>query len=155
MKKYLLLAGVVCVAVTFFLYHGSVYWLSQGEQRLSTRLDAAAVSRIEICRMPPWLETPMRVSGESLLERCGPCRVEITDDWLDKTKLSDVLYNTAVRKATTDPDARLALAFYNRNGERMATFYFDSSGEVSDYNNTAVKVRGKLFTYAKDLARCR
>lgn len=97
----------------------------------------------------------MRVSGGSLLDRCEPCRVEITDGWLDKTKLSNVFYNTAVRKATTDPDARLALAFYNGSGQRMATFYFDSSGEVSDYNNAAVKVRGKLFPWAKSLASCR
>jgi hypothetical protein len=155
MKKYILLAGILCIAVVLFIYRGSVYWLSLGEERLSAQLDANAVSQIEICRMPPWVETPTTVSGESLLDRCGPCRVEVSDAWLDRARLYDVFYNTAIRKATKDPDARLALAFYNSNGQRMATFYFDSWGKAAQYNKAAVKVRGKLFRWAEGLASCR
>lgn len=155
MKKYILLAGILCIAVVLFIYRGSVYWLSQGEQRLSAELDATAVTRIQICRMPPSVETPTRVPGESLLDGCGPCRLEITDEWLDKAKLDDVFYNTAIRKSTRHPDTRLALAFYNSSGQRMATFYFNSSGSAAEYNNATVKVRGKLFPWAESLANCR
>lgn len=155
MKKYILLAGTLCIAVVLFIYRSSVYWLSPGEQRLSAELDATAVTRIVICRMPPSVETPTRVSGESLLDRCGPCRLEITDEWLDKAKLDDVFYNTAIRKSTRDPDARLALAFYNSSGQRMATFWFDASGEAAEYNKAPVKVRGELFPWAERLANCR
>jgi hypothetical protein len=155
MKKYLLLAGILCIAVVLFIYRGSVYWLSPGEQRLSAELDATAVTRIQICRMPPWVETPTRVPGESLLDGCEPCRLEISDEWLDKAKLDDVFYNTAIRKSTWHPDARLALAFYNRSGQRIATFSFDAWGEAAEYNNAPVKVRGKLFPWAESLASCR
>ena len=95
------------------------------------------------------------VPGESLLDGCTPCRLEITDQWLDKAELDDVFYNTAISKSTRHPDTRLALAFYTKGGQRLATFFFDAWGRAAEYNKVPVRVRGKLFPWAESLAHCR
>jgi hypothetical protein len=155
-KRYVLLGliGILAVGAELYYYRDSVYRLRAGEERLSTRLDPEAVQAIDILGMPPNWETRIRIEPNQFERGALPCKLEIRDGAVGERELTDVLYNSAFRKADLTPDTRTAVIFYGKDNRRLAGIYFDGMGYRASLDDIPVKFRGKIYGWVTSHLKC-
>jgi hypothetical protein len=126
---------------------------SPDEQPLDEAFDVSRIDRVEIFTMRPRTETPVRMSPE-MLERNFACKLEIRHARLGISIPQRVLYATFLRKGGPDPDVRTGVVFFDTEGHRLASVYFDQAGRAAAHDGAPVRVRGPLYSWVEGALTC-
>jgi hypothetical protein len=118
----------------------SADFLSQKLQKLP--LDE--VHRIEITRIPSEFYSIVALPPEALDH--GWYKLTIYDLSVIRGDLKKALQATVVKETSEHSDLRWALFFFNKNGERLMSVYFNDGGRKGYINSTPVLFDSGLFS---------
>jgi hypothetical protein len=98
-----------------------------------------AIDRLEVVHMPNDVESPVRVTPEAL-EKCYYFKMEFREFFVSqfREELASDLAASVLRSTAEEGDLRWGCIFYDEEGRRVLTMYFDSRGRFGSINGVLV-----------------
>jgi hypothetical protein len=112
------------------------------------------VQRVEILYFPERILVRAALSPERLEQGCR-YKLEIRDanqstEW---KRLLPLLRQISVESKARSYDHRTAVLFYDKDGKRIASVYFDGFGQGGTINGKSGQISGGLYGWAKSLLK--
>src|SRR4051812_46999245 len=112
------------------------------------------LQRVEILYFPERILVRAALSPERL-EQLYHYKLEIRDarqsaEW---QRLEPLLSETSVMRSERGYDHRIAVLFFDRNGNRIASAYFDAFGRAGTINGVSGTIAGGMYRWAKSLLK--
>jgi hypothetical protein len=148
MKRSLILFALLAVPA------GLVWAQTQSSDQLVDLLNAHQIERVEILHISDTLETPIRITPETI-RQLARYKVIVEKPWELSSFPTLVTGVKEIGRATTrDPgEVRWAILFYDGAGKQRAAIFLSRDGKVGIFNGASLTLPPTLLDWSRRLIR--
>ena len=154
MKRYLILFGLLVVAVGLGRAQNPSSDQRRALDHLADLLNGHQIERVEILHVSDTLETPIRITPETM-RQLSRYRVVVERPWELSSFPGLLVALKEVGRATSrNPgEVRWAIVFFDSAGKERSAIFLSRDGKIGAFEGVSLSLQGKLLDWSKGLIR--